>query len=234
MDYKDLADRLDNHGPYSTEECARAVTDLLARCEAAEKIVDEYAASARAIALWLNAFCDKSLSYPSMISNAARKVSFAYADMEARAEKAEKERDAAQAIIAQDIGVTGVHAIKTCFGCPLEKVQELVEADREGRCVVLPCKVGDTVYVTGRKKIVEATVQEIYLDDSNGMEMLVHFKCDTSCSGCPFNSLRQDWDGEWSCDGEYGDGCVFQREFGKTVFLTREAAEAALKGENGG
>ena len=68
---------------------------LLRRAEAAEKIVGEYAESARAIALWLSAFCDKSLSYPSMISNAARKVSLAYADMEARAEKAERERDAA-------------------------------------------------------------------------------------------------------------------------------------------
>lgn len=62
---------------------------LLRRAEAAEKIVGEYAESARAIALWLSA------SYPSMISNAARKVSLAYADMEARAEKAERERDAA-------------------------------------------------------------------------------------------------------------------------------------------
>lgn len=116
----------------------------------------------------------------------------------------------------------------------LDRLRELVEADREGRCVVLPCKVGSKVYVTGRKKIVEAEVQEIYLDDREGMEMLVHFKCDTSCAGCPFNSLKQDWDGEWSCDGEYGDGCVFQREFGKTVFLTRKAAEAALKGEQNG
>lgn len=68
---------------------------LLRRAEAAEKIVGEYAESARAIALWLSAFCDKSLSHLSMISNAARKVSLAYADMEARAEKAERERDAA-------------------------------------------------------------------------------------------------------------------------------------------
>ena len=27
-----------------------------------------------------------------------------------------------------------------------ERAAELVEADRDGRCVVLPCKVGDTVY----------------------------------------------------------------------------------------
>ena len=36
MDYKDLADRLDNHGPYSTEECAKAITELIARAEEAE------------------------------------------------------------------------------------------------------------------------------------------------------------------------------------------------------
>ena len=28
----------------------------------------------------------------------------------------------------------------------LDRIQELAQADREGRCVVLPCKVGDTVY----------------------------------------------------------------------------------------
>lgn len=61
----------------------------------------------------------------------------AITELLARAEAAEKERDAAKAIIAQDIGVTGVDAIKTCFGYPLEKVKELVESDREGRLIVL-------------------------------------------------------------------------------------------------
>lgn len=28
----------------------------------------------------------------------------------------------------------------------LDRLRELAQADREGRCVVLPCKVGDTVY----------------------------------------------------------------------------------------
>ena len=28
----------------------------------------------------------------------------------------------------------------------LNRLRELVEADREGRCVVLPCKIGDTVW----------------------------------------------------------------------------------------
>lgn len=71
---------------------ANCIEILLARAESAElrsenaeKIVDEYAESARAIALWISAFCDKSMSYPQMISNAARKISVAYADMEKRA-----------------------------------------------------------------------------------------------------------------------------------------------------
>ena len=29
----------------------------------------------------------------------------------------------------------------------LDRLRELVEADREGRCVVLPCKVEDDVYI---------------------------------------------------------------------------------------
>ena len=29
----------------------------------------------------------------------------------------------------------------------LDRLRELVEADRDGRCVVLPCKIGDTVYL---------------------------------------------------------------------------------------
>ena len=28
----------------------------------------------------------------------------------------------------------------------LERVRELVEADRDGRCIISPCKTGDTVY----------------------------------------------------------------------------------------
>ena len=34
----------------------------------------------------------------------------------------------------------------------LERLQELVKEDREGRCVVLPCKVGDTVYYIATTK----------------------------------------------------------------------------------
>lgn len=36
--------------------------------------------------------------------------------------------------------------VVSAFGVPAERLRELAEADKAGRLVVLPCKVGDTVY----------------------------------------------------------------------------------------
>ena len=47
-------------------------------------------------------------------------------------------------------------------------LRNLAEADKEGRCVMLPCKVGDTVYfITGiyNTLIKPAKVEEIYVGD---------------------------------------------------------------------
>lgn len=109
-------------------------------------------------------------------------------------------------------------------------LRELLKAKDEGRLVVLPCRVGDTVYVVGESKVVECNIDEAFLDDMTGLSFLVAFACDTDCEGCPFNSWAQEYSGEWSCDGEYGNGLIKGADFGKTVFLTREEAEAALKG----
>jgi hypothetical protein len=142
-------------------------------------------------------------------------------EAEAKTKKAERERDDA---------LTLLHSYRhICGETPPGRIQELVEADRDGRCTITQCKFGDIVYVVGSKKIVEARIQEIYLDDVSEPIYLVDFTCDNSCDGCPFNSWSQSWEGEWECDGEYGNGAIKQSDFGKTVFLTREAAEAALK-----
>lgn len=122
--------------------------------------------------------------------------------------------------------------MKLVGGISLDRLRELVKADRDGRCKIFHRKIGETIYVVGKSKIVEAKITEIYiLDDDKDVEYLVDFNCDESCKGCPFYAWEQDWEGEWCCDCEYGDGAIFQKDFGKTVFLTREAAEAALKGE---
>ena len=80
-----------------------------------------------------------------------------------------------------------------------DRLRELAEADRDGRVVVLPCKVGDTVYFALLGRIIEKQVFSI-----------VSFS----------NSTRI------YCDGtsEY----FRPEDIGKTFFLTREEAERAL------
>ena len=129
-----------------------------------------------------------------------------------------------------------LHPIENILGddYDLDRLRELVEADRAGRCVVTHCNIGDTIYAVGGK-VVKATISEIYfLDDGKGIEYLVDFNCDEACNGCPFNAWEQSFDGEWQCDCEYGNASVFQNDFGNTWFLTEEAAESALKGEQDG
>ena len=116
---------------------------------------------------------------------------------------------------------------------PIEHLRDLIQAERDERLVVLQCKTKETVYVVGEKRIIECFIAEVYIDDARGLEYMVSFDCDNDCDGCPFNSWRQDYSGEYSCDGEYGDGCILGSAFGKTVFLTRKEAEAALAGKGG-
>ena len=89
-----------------------------------------------------------------------------------------------------------------------ERIRELLKADKDGRLVVLPCKVGDRLYeVTGRKTVSVYKVKAIRVE---------------------LFSLFIEWDiveeFVWqSLSGINAD------EIGKTVFLTREEAERALK-----
>lgn len=89
-----------------------------------------------------------------------------------------------------------------------ELIRDLLKADRDGRLVVLPCKVGDRLYeVTGRKTI------SVYKCRAILVELF---------------GLFIEWD--------IVEGFVWQSllginagEIGKTVFLTREEAEKALE-----
>ena len=114
--------------------------------------------------------------------------------------------------------------VKLC----MEEVGKIKPVD----AVVLPCGYGKTIYAVGNKKIVECEIDEISFGVV-GLMYLVSFDCDSDCDGCPFNSWKQDYSGEWSCDGEYNQAAVKGCDFGKTVFLTREEAEQALGKMNG-
>ena len=95
-----------------------------------------------------------------------------------------------------------------CRNCDLDRLEKLAEADRDGRVVVRPCKVGDTVYeVTSRKTISEYRVKAIRVE-----------------LFCTFI--------EWDIVAGFVDKSIFGvpvDEIGKTVFLTREEAEKVLE-----
>ena len=89
------------------------------------------------------------------------------------------------------------------------RLRELTEADKDGRLVVLPCKVGDTLWVTGRDNVpremeLEAPdIRAVCTDEDN--------LCMSTCNRKPdgFCAYRLRNDGA---------------DIGKTVFLTREEA----------
>ena len=93
-----------------------------------------------------------------------------------------------------------------------DRLRELVEADKEGRVVVLPCKVGQRVFalLDTDKHISECEVKQIGMGNKIGFIGLE-----------PIGARGR----------EYG---VALNGFGKTVFLTREEAEAALEAKKNG
>ncbi|MEE1097254.1 MAG: hypothetical protein U0K83_02890 [Bacteroidales bacterium] len=109
--------------------------------------------------------------------------------------------------------------ISQCLGRPIGEIIELVNAKDEGRILVLPCKVGDTVYA-----IVETTCEDIdfvhtvcefYNEEHEDL-------CTLPKGKCPYKYIIQ----------KYSVGPMnllhFSEKFGKTVFLSRELAEKAL------
>lgn len=99
----------------------------------------------------------------------------------------------------------------------------------KSRFVELPCEVGQTVYFVGKNRVKETTVGEMFIFKPDDIHISLYFGCDYECKECPFNTWKQDYSGEYSCDGEYGQCEVTNEDFGKTVFLSREEAELALK-----
>lgn len=107
-------------------------------------------------------------------------------------------------------------------------MRELIEADREGRCVVLPCKVGDIVYIVTSPINVGGLDFEKFEDEE--CERKVVFECRVGSMSI--------YEGEKHIqarlyhDGDFVAHYIQPDDFGKCVFLTREAAEKALEMED--
>ena len=92
----------------------------------------------------------------------------------------------------------------------VERLRELYKADKDGRVVVLPCKVGDTVWIVGAvRKLYSAKVRTFFCGHPSAV-----------CGRDPDGHIHMIRTTE--CD-------IPMQEFGKTVFLSREEAEKALQ-----
>lgn len=86
-------------------------------------------------------------------------------------------------------------------GVPFKRIVALMEADRDGRVVVRPCKVGDTLFRVFAGEILEHKVRNMrYL------------------------AIQGRWDIDTTPFCPYVESSI-----GKTIFLTREEAEKALE-----
>ena len=126
------------------------------------------------------AVCERLAAYEDTGLTPERCAEFARADAEGRY------------IVMRDAEQEGV-----------ARIRELVEADKDGRVVVLPCKVGDTVW-----RIVRDGEPHITRDEVRDM----YFADDMT-----------------PCVELVGGRVTFTEKFGKTVFLSREEAEKALQ-----
>ena len=106
-------------------------------------------------------------------------------------------------IKAQFTEDTMINLAAQALGVEADRLRELAEADKDGRVVVLPCKVGDTVWRIirdGEPHITRDEVRDMYFaDDMTPCVELV------------------------------GGRVTFTEKFGKTVFLSRAEAERALQ-----
>lgn len=136
------------------------------------------------------------------------------------------ERTADGILVKENHSENGLRTFYQCFGgkpnanysnceegyCAMEKLATYEDAEEQGLLLRLPCKVGDEIFLDFAgfgKDIDEFTVKDFHLDCFENGETILF------------------------CDYESNDstlsGQIDVMEFGKSVFLTREEAEAKLK-----
>lgn len=100
---------------------------------------------------------------------------------------------------------------------PIDRLRELAQAKKKGRLVVLPCDVGEEVYVINPG------------DYEHEYKPYVRSKTVSEINWKATRKKDLGW-GLILAGGNCGSSARYKlNNVGKTVFLTREAAEAALK-----
>lgn len=111
------------------------------------------------------------------------------------------------------------HLIADFPAFDFDRLRELTQADKEGRCLVLPCKVGDTYY----------TIQKT-CSDGGYAKKGEYFPCESDCEYCDI----RDCDKEFIIREHKFNSLNFivdcMEYIGEFLFLTKEEAEKALEG----
>ena len=212
MDYKELARNCEaraasfrmqrnREGAMHEFQCSRSITDLLARAEAAERERDRLR---EVLDTYGGEYGITEILKQKEVAEAREGLYEGIADkyqkeivprLKERLEKAEKCTKAIEDKLGDDFD--------------LERIRELVEADQDERCAVLPCKVGDTAWFNT-------------------------YSCNAKvCHGIKphkVKSIRI----YAIVEGEHTDVGLSIDQFGRSWFLNQKAAKVALKGEQDG
>lgn len=94
------------------------------------------------------------------------------------------------------------------YGPFKQKISQWLQAEQAARLVVLPCKVGDSIYIPDLEKKIPVKVRVQGISISVSGRTILHF-------------------GGYPVECAWGDGC------GKDWFFTSEEAEAVLAQEGG-
>lgn len=116
----------------------------------------------------------------------------------------------------------GLGASSKCDNCEIttgacEKLGRYEDLEEHGRLVILPCKVGDTLYRVNKgakEPVIMMRVLQLYIKQLHKDRTVIRI-----------DAINDD---------DMGESCYFLENIGKTVFLTREESEAKLKELRGG
>lgn len=163
------------------------------------------------------------------------------------------ERTSIGVLVKEDYGEKALKNLYSCNGgkpkphytncdegyCAMEKLAAYEDLDEQGLLLRLPCKVGNTVYVDST--ILPIEDMECYEDIDNKIPLYFPARV-VSFRFAKRNwmkiAVKEKWLHEW-IDNETGpesayidsekNFTILLSDIGKTVFLTREEAEAKLK-----
>lgn len=145
------------------------------------------------------------------------------------------ERTAVGILVKENYEKESLKTLYSCYGekpnsyysnceegyCAMEKLADYEDAEKQGRLIILPCKVGDTVYCIFNR-YTRCTFSNEEFDEY-------------SCQGCEYECDSKKENYVQDMKAYSLDWIVTNlKNIGKTVFLTKSEAEAKLKELRGG